>query len=89
MGLTSCKIRVRNGQVFAALSPGPLSSSDLAHVALARETGGARLSDESSPSVFPYLQLVPPHCFTCQSSLGVWDVRAGMTRTLDMVYGPS
>ena len=72
-----------DGKVFLASAPGPLGTSDLAHVALVAETGGAKLSYESSPlvehyrdalcvpnaeelQVFPYIQLAPPHCFTCR-----------------------
>ena len=83
MGVTSAEICVSDGQVFAASSPGLLRALDLAQVALAVETGRARLSDELSPLVkpyrdalcvqnseelwvFPYLQLTPPHCFTCR-----------------------
>ena len=43
-----------DGKVFLASAPGPLGTLDLAHVALAVETGGAKLSDESSPLVEPY-----------------------------------
>ena len=84
IGVTRADIRVgSHGQVFSATATGPIQTPDLAHVALAVETGGARLSDETSPlvepyrdtlyvpnakrlQVFPYLQLAPPHCFTCR-----------------------
>ena len=85
IGVTISDIRVGcDGQIFARnQSPGPLESADLAHMALAAQTGGAKLSDEPSPlveavgsdgvvsgsgelQVFPYLQLVPPHCRTCR-----------------------
>ena len=55
IGVTRADIRVgSHGQVFSASAPGPIETPDLAHVALAVETGGARLSDESSPLVEPY-----------------------------------
>ena len=54
IGLMSEEICVSDGNVFSASSPGTIRASDLAHVALAVETGGARLSDESSPLVKPY-----------------------------------
>ena len=71
---------------FSISVPEPIKSKDLTHVALAAETGGARLSDEPSPlvkavkdnesvgnpekvQVFPYLQLVPPHCRSCRCRL--------------------
>ena len=41
----------RDGQVFSISVPGPIESKDIAHVALAAETRGARLSDEPSPLV--------------------------------------
>ena len=40
-----------DGQVFSISVPGPIKSKDIAHVALAAETGGARLNDEPSPLV--------------------------------------
>ena len=39
-GLTSKNIFVSDGEVYAVLGPGPISALDLAHVALAVETGG-------------------------------------------------
>ena len=54
IGVTTADIRVgRDGQVFLASAPGPIETPDLPHVALVVETGGARLSDESSPLVQP------------------------------------
>ena len=55
IGVTGAEIRVGSDeQVFVASVPGPIETTYLAHVALAVETGGARLSDESSPLVEPY-----------------------------------
>ena len=50
-GLTSKDVSVSDGEAYTWASPGPINAADLAHVALAVETGGARLSDESSPLV--------------------------------------
>ena len=87
MGVEKADIGVSSdGQVFSILVPGPIKGKDLAHLALAAATGGARLSDEPSPlavavqdieevgvpgkaQVFPYLQLVPPPCYSCQCRL--------------------
>ena len=53
-GVTRADIRVgSDGHIFLASAPGPIKTPDLAHVTLAVETGGARLSDESSPLVDP------------------------------------
>ena len=84
VGIRKADIGVSSdGQVFSISAPGPIKGRDLAHVAWAAATGGARLSDEPSPlaaavqgieevevsgkvQVFPYLQLVPPHCYFCR-----------------------
>ena len=71
-----------DGEVFILYNPGPVKCSDFTHVALASRQRGARFSDEPSPLAstdksievtvggqvkgFPYLQLNPPHCDSCQ-----------------------
>ena len=71
-----------DGEVFTLSNPGPVKCSDFTRVTLASTAGGARFSDEPSPLAstdksievtvggqakgFPYLQLNPPHCDSCQ-----------------------
>ena len=49
-------------RIYITLNPGPVS---LDHVALAGRVGGTEFSNESILSTFPYLQMSPPHCYTC------------------------
>ena len=62
LGITGYEILVRGDRVYVASNPGPVSVD---HVALAGRVGGTEFSNESVLSLFPYLQLSPPHCYAC------------------------
>ena len=61
-GITGAEILVRGDRIYVTSNHGPVS---LDHVALAGRVGGTDFSNESVLSTFPYLQLLPPYCYTC------------------------
>ena len=61
-GITGAEILVRGDRIYVTTNPGTVS---LDHIALARRVGGTDISNESVLSTFPYLQLLPPHCYAC------------------------
>jgi hypothetical protein len=62
LGITGSEILVRVDRVYVTSNPGPVSVDQ---VALAGRVGGTDFSNELVLSSFPYLQLSPPHCYTC------------------------
>ena len=61
-GITGAEISIRGDEIYTSSSPGPVS---LDHVASVGRGGRTNPGNGLDPSTFPYLQICPPHCYTC------------------------